>query len=67
MTAFEIVAIVLVVFLGLGIAMGMLIVSAFARRRANRYLEDRDPRGLPPPQDGQPRRPRWPPGGGFGG
>jgi len=47
MTAFEIVAIVLVVFLGFGIVMGVLIVSAFSRSGAARYLEDRDRRQLP--------------------
>lgn len=65
MTAFEIVSIVLVIFLGLGIAMGMLIVSVFARRRATRYLEDREQRNLPPPGDERPRWPRWPHGGDF--
>jgi hypothetical protein len=57
MTAFEIVAIVLIVFLGFGIVMGVLIVSAFSRSGAARYLEDRDRRQLP--EDGD-RPPRWP-------
>jgi hypothetical protein len=49
MTDFAIVAIVLGLFLGFGIAMGVLMVSAFSRRRAYRYLEgDDDPR--PPPE-----------------
>jgi len=56
MTAFEIVAIVLVVFLGFGIVMGVLIVSAFSRNRTTRYLEDRDRQ---PPEDDD-RPPRWP-------
>jgi len=56
MTAFEIVAIVLVMFLGFGIVMGVLIVSSFSRSRATRYLEDRD-RQLPEDDD---RPPRWP-------
>ena len=47
MTAFEIVAIVLIVFLGFGIVMGVLIVSAFSRSRATRYLEDRDRQQFP--------------------
>lgn len=57
MTDFEIVAIVLVVFLGLGIVTGMLIVSAFSRRRATTYLEDGE-RRLPPEEVERP--PRWP-------
>lgn len=57
MTAFEIVAIVLVVFLGFGIVMGVLIVSAFSRGRTTRYLEDGDRWRLPEDDD---RPPRWP-------
>ena len=34
MTSFAIVAVILVLFLGLGIVMGVLIVLAFSRRRA---------------------------------
>jgi uncharacterized membrane protein SpoIIM required for sporulation len=55
MTAFEIVAIILVGFLGFGIVMGVLIVSVFSRGRATRYLEDRN-RQLP--EDDRPSR--WP-------
>jgi hypothetical protein len=54
---FVIVAIALLLFLGFGIAMGMLIVSAFSRRRAARYLED-DNRWQLPEEDDRP--PRWP-------
>jgi hypothetical protein len=57
MRDFEIVAIVLVVFLGFGIVTGVLIVSAFARRRATTYLEYRDQRQLSD-KDGR----RWPGG-----
>ena len=53
MTDFVIVAIVLLLFLGFGIAMGVLAVTGLARRRAARYLEgDHDQRSPPnPPQD----------------
>lgn len=59
MNDFVIVAIALLLFLGFGIAMGMLIVSVFARRRATRYLEGDDRRQLPEDDD---RPPRWPGG-----
>jgi hypothetical protein len=49
MTSFEVVAIVLFIFLGFGIAMGMLIVSALGRRRG--YLESDDEDEPPPRQD----------------
>jgi hypothetical protein len=54
---FVIVAIALLLFLGFGVAMGVLMVSTFSRRRATRYLEDRDQQQLPEDDD---RRPRWP-------
>lgn len=57
MNDFAIVAIVLALFLGFGVAMGVLIVSAFSRRRAYRYLEESD-RWQPPEDDDRP--PRWP-------
>lgn len=62
MTSFEIVAIVLAAFLGFGIVMGVLIVSAVSRRRAYEYLEERNPRppaGLPgqPPEEDE--KPPW--------
>lgn len=57
MNDFVIVAIALLLFLGFGIAMGMLIVSAFSRRRAIRYLEGDDRQRLPEEDD---RPPRWP-------
>jgi hypothetical protein len=54
---FVIVAIALLLFLSCGIAMGMLIVSAFSRRRATRYLEGDDRQQLPEEDD---RPHRWP-------
>ena len=60
MTSFEIVAIVLCLFLGLGVAMGVLIVLVFSRRRPYQYLED-DPRWLPAPREDGERR-SWPGG-----
>ncbi|MGH3279376.1 MAG: hypothetical protein ACRDNW_09580 [Trebonia sp.] len=61
MTSFEIVAIVLTVFLGFGIITGVLIVSVVPRRRAYEYLEDRDPQRPVPPEDDE-KPPRWPGG-----
>jgi hypothetical protein len=57
MRDFAIVAIALLLFLGLGFAMGVLIVSTVARRRVSSYLEDSDRQQLPEDDD-QP--PRWP-------
>ena len=56
----EIVAVVLLVFLGLGIAMGMLLVWALGRWQGGAppgrsYDED----DLPPPEEDT-RPPRWP-------
>ena len=59
MNDFVIVAIALLLFLGFGIAMGMLIVTAFSRRRATRYLEGDDRQQLPEEDD---TPPRWPGG-----
>lgn len=59
MNDFVIVAIALLLFLGFGIAMGMLIVTAFSRRRATRYLEGDDRQQLPGEDD---TPPRWPGG-----
>jgi hypothetical protein len=58
MTSFEIVAIVLCLFLGFGIAMGVLIVSAFSRRRAYQYLEGDDSQS-PPGLPGEDEKPPW--------
>ena len=59
---FVIVVIVLGLFLGFGVAMGVLIVSAFSRRRAYQYLEQDAPweqPQMPPEYD---ERPSWPGG-----
>jgi hypothetical protein len=52
-----IVAIALLLFLGLGIAMGVLIVSTISHRGATRYLEDSDRQQLSEDDD---RPARWP-------
>jgi hypothetical protein len=59
MRDFEIVAIVLALFFGFGIAMGVLIIMAFPRRRRrSQYLDSggwEDPPA--PPEDNE--RPPW--------
>lgn len=60
MTDFVTVAIVLVVFLFFGIAMGVLGVSALSRRRRSRYLEgggEPRPPFEPLPEDDE--KPPW--------
>lgn len=58
MTEFVIVATALLLFLGFGIAMGVLVVSVFFRRRAYRYLEDGQTQ-LPPEPPGEDEKPPW--------
>lgn len=57
MNDFAIVAIVLALFLGFGMAMGVLLVSVFSRRRAYLYQEDSDRRQASEEDD---RPSRWP-------
>lgn len=61
MSPFEVVAVVIAVFFGFGIAMGVLIVVALPRRRKRpAYLENgkwEEP-PAPPGEDGKP--PPWP-------
>lgn len=58
MRDFEIVAIVLVLFLGFGIAMGVLIVSVLPYRKASEYPEG-DREESPPPEPEEDERPPW--------
>ena len=57
----EIVAVILLVFLGLGIAMGMLMVRALGRwQGGNPPGQSYDEDDLSPPEDDDTRPPRWP-------
>jgi hypothetical protein len=58
--ALEVVAAVIIIFFGLGIAMGVLIVVALPHRRGSKYLHDckRDEPPTPPEDDD--KAPWWP-------
>ena len=62
MTDFELKAIIVVIFLAAGIAVGVLIVVALPQirfyRRARHYLDYRT-RELPPPPEDQEKPPWW--------
>lgn len=57
MTPFEIVAIILAVFLGFGVAMGVLLVSVASRRKAEGHRLDSNTQPLAPPEEDE--RPPW--------
>jgi hypothetical protein len=67
MRDFEVVAVVIGLFFGIGIAVGMLLVVALPllksmiqrRREARRYMDGGDWRELPPRDDDE-RPPPWP-------
>jgi hypothetical protein len=67
MRDFEVVAVVIGLFFGIGIAVGMLLVVALPilksmlqrRRAARRYMDGGDWRELPPHDDDE-GPPRWP-------
>ncbi len=65
MTSLEIGAGIAMVFLAIGITVGVLIVIVLPQlryyRHARRYLDDRRREELPPYDDGE-RPPRWPGG-----
>jgi hypothetical protein len=68
--ALELAAVVIAVFFGVGIALGVFLVVAMPARREHRYArrpeEDEawPPAPAPPGEDGSPQ---WPGGGGFPG
>jgi hypothetical protein len=57
---FEVVAVVITIFFGFGIAMGVLFVMALPRRRGPRYLDGRKSEEPPPSRrEDHENRPPW--------